>query len=448
MTINLADNNPRIAYTIASPQTVFSVPFEFFSDSDVNVYVNTVLQSEGADYTLTGGDGSTGTVVFVSATSGPTIVITRSTPIERTSDFSGGADINRAALNEQFDILTAMVADLNSKVDRSPTLLDYDVVNYQMTIPVTASRANKYLAFGTTGDLVTTAGTTSNVVVSTFGSTLINVATAAIGLTTLGLTANAGEINKLDGMTSSKVELNRLTGMTATAAELNKLDGATATTAQLNFVTGVTGLIQTQIDTKAPSASPAFTGQITAPNGSAVAPGITGTGDADTGISFASNLVYISTAGVDRMRVNAVGAVSFSSSFGAAGQLLQSASGGGPPVWVTPPLTEGFVSANQLITTGGDLTLAHSLGAQPKLVFCELVCITADAGYAVSDVLMIGNNNGTTADNRYLAVYYNATSVFVRFSSTAACFSSANATTGAMEVLINARWRLRVRAFT
>jgi len=53
--------------------------------------------------------------------------------------------------------------------------------------------------------------------------------------------------------------------VTATAAELNLLDGVTATTAELNHVDGVTSNVQTQIDTKAPVASPTFTGTATAP---------------------------------------------------------------------------------------------------------------------------------------------------------------------------------------
>ena len=89
--------------------------------------------------------------------------------------------------------------------------------------------------------------------------------TAPVALTNLGLTATAAEINILDGVTASTAELNILDGVTATAAELNKLDGATATTSQLNFVTGVTSAIQTQLGTKAPLASPTFTGTPTAP---------------------------------------------------------------------------------------------------------------------------------------------------------------------------------------
>ena len=86
-------------------------------------------------------------------------------------------------------------------------------------------------------------------------------------------------------------------GVTATAAELNIMDGVTATTAELNYVDGVTSNIQTQlngklstsgtaakatadasgntitstyatkteVNSKAPTASPTFTGTVTAP---------------------------------------------------------------------------------------------------------------------------------------------------------------------------------------
>jgi len=70
---------------------------------------------------------------------------------------------------------------------------------------------------------------------------------------------------ELTGVTSTASELNILDGVTATAAELNLLDGVTATTAELNHVDGVTSNVQTQMDAKAPIASPTFTGTATAP---------------------------------------------------------------------------------------------------------------------------------------------------------------------------------------
>jgi hypothetical protein len=72
----------------------------------------------------------------------------------------------------------------------------------------------------------------------------------------------------LTGNTVSALTITTLTlgatAITATGAELNLLDGVTATTAELNYVDGVTSAIQTQIDTKAPLASPTFTGTVTA----------------------------------------------------------------------------------------------------------------------------------------------------------------------------------------
>jgi hypothetical protein len=46
------------------------------------------------------------------------------------------------------------------------------------------------------------------------------------------------------------------------SAELAVLDGLTASTAELNYVDGVTSAIQTQLGTKAPLASPDFTGTV------------------------------------------------------------------------------------------------------------------------------------------------------------------------------------------
>lgn len=77
--------------------------------------------------------------------------------------------------------------------------------------------------------------------------------TVAISDITDGITADASEINILDGATLS-------------TAELNILDGATLSTTELNYVDGVTSAIQTQLDAKAPLASPTFTGTTTANN--------------------------------------------------------------------------------------------------------------------------------------------------------------------------------------
>lgn len=71
-----------------------------------------------------------------------------------------------------------------------------------------------------------------------------------------------------------------ISDVTASAAELNVLDGIPAglTATELGYVDGVTSAIQTQINTKAPTASPTFTGTVTLPTG------LTGVLRADTGV--------------------------------------------------------------------------------------------------------------------------------------------------------------------
>jgi microcystin-dependent protein len=68
------------------------------------------------------------------------------------------------------------------------------------------------------------------------------------------------------GATSAASALTNL-GLTATAAELNVLDGIPAglTATEIGYVDGVTSSIQTQLNAKAPTASPTFTGTVTVP---------------------------------------------------------------------------------------------------------------------------------------------------------------------------------------
>lgn len=84
--------------------------------------------------------------------------------------------------------------------------------------------------------------------------------------------------------TSNQVELaNNLNLSTytvgdATAADLTKLHALTADSTELNYVDGVTSAIQTQLNAKAPLASPSFTGTVTLPTG------LTGVLRADSGV--------------------------------------------------------------------------------------------------------------------------------------------------------------------
>ena len=67
------------------------------------------------------------------------------------------------------------------------------------------------------------------------------------------------------GVTATAAELNKLNGATVTTTELNILDGVTVTATQLNYLSALSGNVQTQLNAKAALASPALTGTPTAP---------------------------------------------------------------------------------------------------------------------------------------------------------------------------------------
>lgn len=166
MTIDVSNNNPRVEYAVAqgASQTAFAVPFDFFEDSDVSVYVDGTLKSISSHYSLSGGDGTTGTVTFssavVGATGGSTVVIARHIALDRVTDFIESQDINRAALNTQLDTLVGQIADLDDKVDRTLHISDYEVAP-SLALPTIDNRKGRVIAFHSTTGAVE-AGPLSN----------------------------------------------------------------------------------------------------------------------------------------------------------------------------------------------------------------------------------------------------------------------------------------------
>jgi hypothetical protein len=160
------------------------------------------------------------------------------------------------------------------------------------------------------------------------------------------------------------------------------------------------------------------------------------------------NSITFRVGNAERLRIASAGQIGIGgANYGTSGQVLTSGGSGAALSWATPVFTAQYVSSNQTITSGGLLTLAHGLGQEPKSIQLYLVCTTAEGGWAVGDVILVGNNNGSTSDNRHTSVYNDATNVYVRFTTTAACFTVANKGTGAAVTVNNTSFRLRVRAF-
>ena len=113
------------------------------------------------------------------------------------------------------------------------------------------------------------------------------------------------------------------------------------------------------------------------------------------------------------------------------------------------PFNKEYVSAEQVITSGGPLTLTHGLGVKPKLVTAELVCKTAQLGYAVGDVVLVavGQQSTNLVDGSGLSIIPTSTEIKVRYGNEVAVFIINVANTGAGSGITNANWRLVVRAW-
>ena len=119
MTIVIADNSPRKSYTATAGQTEFPTVFAFFDEADINVYINDTLQTLTTNYTVTGGNGSDGTVTLVTgASAGDVIVLTRDVELERTTDFPSSGPFQVGSLNTELDKIIAMIADMKDLAER------------------------------------------------------------------------------------------------------------------------------------------------------------------------------------------------------------------------------------------------------------------------------------------------------------------------------------------
>ena len=213
MTIDISDNAARASYTVNAGATVtsFTVPFEFFDDGDLEVYVDGTKKTISTHYTVSGGSGSTGTVSLsvTGASGGSSVVIVRSTVIERTSDFSSGADINRAALNTQLDTLTAIAADNRDRVTRTMSVPDSEVTPV-LVLPSVANRKGKLLGFNSSSGNVEAGPVLSEVVtLAAMSANITSVAGKATEIGRLGTADAVSDMNVL-GTADFVSDLNTL----------------------------------------------------------------------------------------------------------------------------------------------------------------------------------------------------------------------------------------------
>jgi hypothetical protein len=107
--------------------------FPFFASSDLKVYVNGVLQTIGTNYSVTGGNGASGTVTLNEANAGGpqlpcSVIIDLAIPNTQEANFTVAGPLPGLTLNLLFDRLTMLIQQLSSRVSR--------VLRFTVTSPV------------------------------------------------------------------------------------------------------------------------------------------------------------------------------------------------------------------------------------------------------------------------------------------------------------------------
>ena len=129
--------------------------------------------------------------------------------------------------------------------------------DYEITLSITDPTADRTLILPDATDTLVGRATTD---------TLTN---KSISLASNTVTSTLAQLNTAvsDADVASLAGTETLTNKTLTSPKINEDVAVTATSTELNYVDGVTSAIQTQIDAKAPLASPTFTGTVTLPSG-------------------------------------------------------------------------------------------------------------------------------------------------------------------------------------
>ena len=180
-----------------------------------------------------------------------------------------------ATVNKDFKVKNGLIVEGSTATVNNHDILTKKsddqtyIVNLIGGTATSANEANKVVKRDASGNFAAgtitatlTGNVTGNVTGNASTATTLETARTIAGQSFNGSANISIAPTDLTGVTATAAELNILDGVTASASELNILDGVTASTAELNYVDGVTSAIQTQIDAKAPTASPTFTGTV------------------------------------------------------------------------------------------------------------------------------------------------------------------------------------------
>ena len=158
--MTLSTTSIKIIYNGNGTTTNFAVPFVFFGDTEIEVVekdVATGLETTkilNADYTLSGGDGTTGAVLATAPPpSGRQWLIRRKTARLQLADYTEGDAFPAQTHERALDRLTALSQEQDEEIGRALRLPKSDLG----TTLLPGLRANKAVVFDVAGNVTVSA---------------------------------------------------------------------------------------------------------------------------------------------------------------------------------------------------------------------------------------------------------------------------------------------------
>ncbi len=258
MTISLSNNAARQSYAVAqgATQSSFTVGFEFFDDDDLTLYVDGTAKTITTHYTVSGGNGSTGTITMTSGnevtgiSGGSTVVITRDIDLDRVTDFPSSGPFAIATLNTELDRFTAIAADQKDEADRALRLQDFDAA-VTMTLPLKAARLGTTLGFNATTGAPEAGPTIADVqALSAITADIGALADIEDGTTATdaisGLAAIKANVTTVAGITSNVTTVAGISSnVTSVASNTSNINTVAGNNSNVSTVAGVSGDVTT-----------------------------------------------------------------------------------------------------------------------------------------------------------------------------------------------------------
>jgi hypothetical protein len=199
----------RVTYTGNGVTTAFATTFPFFDADEIEVIERVIasgaetLKALTTHYTVSGGNGTTGTVTAVGGAPSSFVqwVIRRKTARTQEIDYTPNDPFPAETHEQGLDRLKMNVQELGEENDRALKFPKTDSASLSTTMPSSVARSGKFLTFDDDGAPTISAGSADGLTVSPFMATVLDDGDAAAARATLGIGESDLDITGLTALT-------------------------------------------------------------------------------------------------------------------------------------------------------------------------------------------------------------------------------------------------------